>query len=118
MNSSNGTSNNMYLLINCIAFFAIFSELRILRSVMVNAEMDVNLMESNGKSAHEHDASLTSDSSFFDNEQYLHNMNDDVETVPTNVSIGSTYSGKLYNYDDYFGSIDMNPETNTYDYGK
>lgn len=85
---------------------------------MVNAEMDVNLMESNGKSAHEHDASLTSDSSFFDNEQYLHNMNDDVETVPTNVSIGSTYSGKLYNYDDYFGSIDMNPETNTYDYGK
>lgn len=84
---------------------------------MVNAEMDVNLMESNGKSAHEHDASLTSDSNLFDNEQYLHNMNDDVETVPTNVSIGSSYSGKLY-YDDYYGSIDMYPDKNADPYGK
>lgn len=79
--------------------------------------MDVNLMESNGKSAHEHDASLTSDSNLFDNEQYLHNMNDDVETVPTNVSIGSSYSGKLY-YDDYYGSIDMYPDKNADPYGK
>lgn len=112
MTSANSATNNMHLLISFIAFFAIYS-------VMVNAELDVNIMGSDAK-IHEHDASYTSDSSFFDNQPYLHNINDDVESVPINGNTSiSNLSGRLYNYDDYMGSIDMYPDpNNNYDYGE
>lgn len=100
MGSANSATNNMHLLISFIAFFAIYS-------VMVNAELDVNIMGSNAKGVHEHDASYTSDSSFFDNQPYLHNINDDVESVSINGNTSiSNLSGKLYNYEDYMGNID------------
>lgn len=113
MSSANSATNNMHLLISFIAFFAIYS-------VMVNAELDVNIMGSNAKSVHEHDASYTSDSSFFDNQPYLHNINDDVESVSINGNTSiSNLSGKLYNYDGYMDNIDMYPdENNNYKYGE
>lgn len=105
----------MHLLISFIAFFAIISN----QALLVSAEVDVEVPETNGKNPHEHDASLTSDVSFLDgDDHYLHN---DVESVPSmNVSNGR--SGRLYNYDDYYlGSIDAYPqfpENGNYDYGK
>lgn len=94
---------------------------------MVRAETDINLMESNSKMTHEHRASLTDDGHFLDNDQYLHDISgSDVESVPAynsgNTSM-SNRSGKLYNYDDYLGSIDMYPgypgyDQSGYDYGK
>lgn len=50
---------------------------------------------------------------------YRNNL-DDFEMVPNingNVSIDGR-SGKLYQYDDFMGSIDMYPDVNTYDYGE
>lgn len=119
MSSTNSALNNMRSLISFIAFFAIFSELTVLRSVMVHAELDVNIMEPSGGKAF-HDASLTSDSSLYDNGQYLHNFNDDVESVPINgnSTIGSQF-GKYSYVDEYMGAIDMyDPNNNNYDYGK
>lgn len=85
---------------------------------MVRAETDINLLETNSKMAHEHQASLTSDGSFMDTDHYLHES--DVESVPVynngNTSMGNR-SGKLYNYDDYLGSIDMYPSYPGYDQG-
>lgn len=101
----------MRLLISFIAFFAITSHL-------VIADLDIDTLETNGKHADEHDASLTYDGNFFATNQYF--AESDVESVPAingNVSIGNR-SGKLYNYDDYLGSIDMYPDYGNYDYGK
>lgn len=101
----------MHLLISFIAFFAIISNDAVSRLLMVHAEVDVEVMPANGKNAHEHDASLTSDASFGDH--YLHEISEsDVENIPItngNVSFDGR-SGRLYNYDDYYmGSIDQYP---------
>lgn len=116
MNSVHSATSNMRLLISFIAFFAIFSR-QPMFGRLVNAESDINIIETNGKHPHEHHASLTSDGNFFDTDHYFGQS--DVEAVPAingNMSIGS-HSGKLYNYDDYMGGLDMYPDSG-YDYGK
>lgn len=90
---------------------------------LVIGETDINLMNTDSKLSHEHQASLISDGSFTHNNHYMQSFGDsDVESVPiynSNVSIGNR-SGKLYNYDDYLASIDMYPgyDQNGYDYGE
>lgn len=122
----------MRLIIGTIAVIAINSQLALLfhQHVLVNgsAEVDVNLMPAAASADHspeQHMAALTSDGNdFFDTDQFLPDVagSSDVESVPIgsggNVSMGiSNRAGKLYNWDEYSGSIDMY-ETNDYDYGK
>lgn len=123
MSSTHRATCNSRFLITFIAGCAIFSQQALIFNslLVVNAEVDVNVMTANGKSPHSYDASLTSDGQFFDTDQHYLPESDMVENVPAfssngNASIGSQ-TGKLYNYDDYMGSIDMYDYGN-YDYGK
>lgn len=136
----------MRLLIGFIAFFAKNSQLTLPLIVLLlhhhahvalvsgNTEVDVNLMPAAAASVntlHERNiAALTSDGSdFFNTNHYSPDTmeSSDVESVSItndgdigrNVSIGNgNHAGKLYNWDDYMGSIDMYSESGDYDYGK
>lgn len=93
-----------------------------------NTEADINLMPPTAPE-HQHTAAFTNDNSnFFHSDGDMMMMeNSDVESVPItignggggsiggNASIGN-HAGKLYNYDDYMGSIDMYSESGDYDY--
>lgn len=123
MSSRKSATNNMHLLINFIAFFAIITNIAVLK--MVRAEVDVDAIEASEKNLHEHQASLTSDTGFLIQDHYLHDIDSDVESVsPVNGNVSfNGRSGRLYNYDDYYmGSLDQypsyGPDQNGYDYGK
>lgn len=122
MGSLKSATNNMHLLISFIAFFAIITNVAVVK--MVIAEVDVEAFESSDKHAHDHEASLTSDAGFFNQNHYLHDIDSDVESVsPVNGNVSfNGQSGRLYNYDDYYmGSLDQYPQYGPdqgYDYGK
>lgn len=121
-------------LIDLIAFFALHSPLVLLlllfshhhSYVNGNTEVDINLMP-----AATHDqqniAALTNENSHFFHGDGDLLENSDVESVPITVDGGGyggnvsngNQAGKLYNWDDYMGSIDMYSESgDNYDYGK
>lgn len=91
-----------------------------------NTEADINLMPSTARE-HQHMAAYTNDNgNLFHSDGELMDTSD-VETVPISIGNGGSYggnasigshAGKLYNWDDYAGSIDMYAESGDYDYGK
>lgn len=130
MGSGTSATNTMHFLISFIIFFAINSNDAISKLLLVNAEVDVEIMPANGKNPHENEVSLTSDSSYLNDDHYLHGISvSDVENVPLingNMTFDSL-SGRLVNLDDYYlGSIDQYPGYpqypeqggGGYDYGK
>lgn len=110
MERRKSASNNMRL-ISLIGFCAIATTIR-----LASAEEDVNIIPTTGQT-HEPQASLTSDAQFFTGNQY--SDDNDVESISFggNMSIGSR-SGRLYNYDDYMGQLDVFPDGSNYDYGE
>lgn len=93
-----------------IAFFVIFSS-----QLMVTSFVNANNDESSFVNSY---SSIKDDVEIIPN-TYRNNVND-FEIVPNlngNVSIDGR-SGKLYQYDDFMGSIDMYPDINSYDYGE
>lgn len=94
-------------------------------------EVDGSLMPaaSGAKFLQEHAALTGEGSEFFHTNHYSSDAmeNDDAESVSVtndghfggNASIGNgNHAGKLYNWEDYMGSIDMYSESSDYDYGK
>lgn len=108
----------MRFLIGFIAFFAINSQFTLLfnQHTLANA--------ASSEHSQEHSIDTFPSDGYFNTDRYVRDAveNSDVESVPIdvsgNVSIGNgNHAGKLYNWDDYMGSIDMYAESGDYDYG-
>lgn len=123
----------MRSLIGFIAFAEMHSRIALLLLLLLsqhqhyvcggNTETDINLMPPTAPE-HQHIAAFTNDNGNFFHSDGEMMENSDVETVPItvgndggNASIGN-HAGKLYNWDDYMGSIDMYSENGDYDYGE
>lgn len=132
----------MRLLIGFIGFFAKNPQLTLLLLLFShhshyvnggNTEVDINLMPATQQE--QNVAAYTNENSNFFHTNGDIMENSDVESVPITIGGGNggsdsanfggnvsmsngNHAGKMYNWDDYMGSIDMYSESGDYDYGK